>query len=143
MQGSAYSERDIAQVLALTKLGETVPAIVEATGLSERTVQRWRARWREDGTVQDSELGRQDQRISLRAGYIVEDVLDALEDADPATKTRALVQLATVRGISLSKLHERHQRQHGQPQGSPNVTIVINTGPTEPPAIEASVEHIE
>lgn len=135
---------EVAQVVALRRQGHSLGQILEATGLPGTTVKRWLKRWSDSASEDDSPdpLANQDTRIATLAGEIIQDTLEDIAQADPKTRMRMLVPVATTRGISLTKQSERRNGPGGG--NAPNVTIVINTTQDQPPVtIEANVTEVE
>jgi transposase len=143
-----HSEARQAEVMALGERGMTAAEIIAATGLPERTVHRWRARWRTMAENQDPELASQDYRVSARAGYLQEDWLDVVEAAAPNLTLKEwqplIAQLSITRGIAQDKLLKRREAA----QTNVNINVILEQREKlrqqlDTPTFDASAELLD
>ncbi len=109
MVAQTFAPREVvAEVHALAVAGYSSPKIAAKTGVNERTVREWLS----SPAIQEEqhrEIAQAELRISRRLDNIYEDLLDKIADGREKVSP---VGLATMWGISRSKLHERAQRNN-------------------------------
>jgi hypothetical protein len=140
---SHFPDEVVSRALALLAVGYSTR---KATAVLERefgdlapsrsAIMKWSA------SVADSvheESGDRERRIIAQAVDLIAEGLEWMQ-GKPLEIANRLVALNAIAGTMRDKQYRRDTGAN--PQG-PSVTIVINTGPQEIPAIEATVQHID